>query len=389
MKKVFTESLDNKLLRYSLVAGTVLLGVKEADAQVWGATEGRTISTPGDTLQINFNGVVAFSIKYSTKPISYHSYSIFNQTSKAQWIKRSGGRAKGIKTSTNYIIKSSAPLGWSNAINRFERFFYGSYTAVSFSNTSYDEFIAVRFKISGNYHLGWIKIKLLKGGSGITVISYAYNQSAGQPISANGTLPVELTTFTADNLGGNIELKWNTATEVNNYGFDIERSQKTEVSAEGGCASGASSQNPQWLKIGFVKGNGNSNSPKNYSFIDDNPPSGNFEYRLKQIDNDGSFRYSNIVEASFMKPNKFELFQNYPNPFNPTTTIQYAIPKSEHVTIKVYDELGKEVSSLVNENKEAGQYRVNFNGSNLASGIYYYRIAAGDFSEVKKLMLLK
>ncbi len=83
------------------------------------------------------------------------------------------------------------------------------------------------------------------------------------------------------------------------------------------------------------------------------------------------------------------MWQNYPNPFNPTTTIQYAIPKAEHVTLKVYDEIGREVSTLVNENKEAGQYNVSFNGSNLASGIYYYRISAGSFNQIKKLMLLK
>ena len=112
------------------------------------------------------------------------------------------------------------------------------------------------------------------------------------------------------------------------------------------------------------------------------------EYRLKQIDNDGKYEYSNIIEMT-TKPAQFSLAQNYPNPFNPTTTIQFAIPKEEHVTIKVYDELGNEVKTLVDENKASGQYNVQFNGSGLASGIYYYRISAGEYNEVKKLMLLK
>ncbi len=199
----------------------------------------------------------------------------------------------------------------------------------------------------------------------------------------NSALPVELVSFAGTASEGKVNLVWQTATEVDNYGFDIERSQKTEVS----------SQNPQWENIGFVKGSGNSNIPESYSFVDNDPlngsSSGQIEYRLKMINNDGSFKYSDIVEISFNNPLTYKLFQNYPNPFNPTTTIQYAIPKAEHVTLKVYDELGREVTTLVNENKEAGQYRVNFNGSNFASGIYFYRITAGSFSQAKKLMLLK
>ena len=187
----------------------------------------------------------------------------------------------------------------------------------------------------------------------------------------NSALPVELTTFTAIVSGNEIELNWNTATEVNDYGFEVEKLVSDN-----------------WQDIAFVKGSGTSNSPKSYSFMDDNPLSGKAEYRLKQIDNDGNFKYSQDVTVNSL-PAKFELLQNYPNPFNPTTTIQYAIPKAGHVALKVYDEIGREVASLVDEKKEAGQYNVTFNASNFASGIYFYRITAGDFTEVKKLMLLK
>ncbi len=373
MKRNFTESLDSRLLKYSLAAGVVLTGVGSANATVVSNNTSGTLSSNGATFNVQFNGHTKFIIKMGT--LGYGSGSLIPQSASAKFINvnsRTYVKALG----TNSTINS----GRSFVYNKNPGNFFGS-APTSFQGKG-DKYIGVRFKdssikLSGLVY-GYIKVNVASGGTSIKIYGDAYENSSNS-IRTNTSLPVELTTFKANNLGDKVELQWHTATEVNNYGFDIERSQKTEVS----------SQNPQWLKIGFVKGNGNSNSPKNYSFIDDNPPSGNFEYRLKQIDNDGSFRYSNIVEASFMKPNKFELFQNYPNPFNPTTTIQYAIPKSEHVTIKVYDELGKEVSSLVNENKEAGQYRVNFNGSNLASGIYYYRIAAGDFSEVKKLMLLK
>ena len=377
MSKNFTESFDGRLLKYSLAAGSVLLALSKTDAQIWGTTDGRSISVSNDTLQINFNGHKAFSLEYTFQLGYINSFLIINQTANGQWIKGTGG-AKAI--GSNYSIKSTATSRFSNASIRFARsengiFTYGS----SFKNV--DKYLGVRFKISGSYYLGWIKIHVYGNGSGIKLISYAYNESAGQPITTNGTLPVELTTFTANNLGDKVELHWNTATEVNNYGFNVERSNPPLNPLQGG-------ETAAWQKIGFVKGSGNSNSPKNYSFIDDSPPSGTVEYRLKQIDNDGNFKYSQIVTVTSL-PTKFELWQNYPNPFNPTTTIQYAIPKAEHITLKVYDELGKEVTTLVNENKEAGQYRLNFNGSNLASGIYYYRISAGDFTEVKKLMLLK
>jgi len=204
-------------------------------------------------------------------------------------------------------------------------------------------------------------------------------------------------------------LKWQTATEVNNYGFEIERQAHPNPSQREGL-----SLNPlrgDWGAIGFVNGSGNSNSPIQYNFIDSkiagiikNPENFNgvLQYRLKQIDNDGTFKYSNIVEVTFnLKPSAFELFQNYPNPFNPTTTIQYSIPQIEtglpagggsslqHVTLKVYDVLGREVAALVNEQKAPGNYEVNFDGSKLVSGIYIYKLQAGRSTETKKFILMK
>ncbi len=194
----------------------------------------------------------------------------------------------------------------------------------------------------------------------------------------DSAVPVELTSFTANVNGNNVLLNWQTATEVNNYGFEIQR-------------SAFSDQRSEWNTIGFVKGNGTSNSPKEYSFTDIVSQSGKYSYRLKQIDIDGSYKYSDIVEVNIGTPEKFELSQNYPNPFNPSTTIEYSIPKNsvQNVQLKIYDVLGREVATLVNGKQEAGRYKVKFNANNLPSGIYFYTLRAGDFVATKKMILLK
>ncbi|MCL5030909.1 MAG: T9SS type A sorting domain-containing protein [Bacteroidetes bacterium] len=170
---------------------------------------------------------------------------------------------------------------------------------------------------------------------------------------------------------------------MNNYGFDIE---KSEVSGQSSFDNSQSS----FVKIGFVKGSGNSNSPKSYSFVDTSIVTGSVEYRLKQIDNDGSFKYSNVVTVNLV-PAKYTLYQNYPNPFNPTTTIKYDLPKQSKVELKIYNMLGEEVVTLVNKEQQAGRYSVQFDVSSkqLASGVYIYRLQAGNYSSVKKLVLLK
>ncbi|MEW5798839.1 MAG: GLUG motif-containing protein [Bacteroidota bacterium] len=196
----------------------------------------------------------------------------------------------------------------------------------------------------------------------------------------NGTpLPVELVFFTATTKQNNVELKWSTATEVNNYGFEIER---TVISYQSSVIN--------WSKAGFVEGSGTTNAPKEYSFTDSKLTAGKYSYRLKQIDRDGKFEYSQTVEVTIANaPKVFALKQNYPNPFNPTTVISYQLPVNSHVTLKVYDAIGREVATLVDEVKEPGTYSVQFNGATLSSGIYFYTLRAGNFSTTKKLMLVK
>lgn len=191
-------------------------------------------------------------------------------------------------------------------------------------------------------------------------------------------LPVELNSFSAYVNGSSVQLNWMTETEVNNYGFEIERKTGNRLSEVG-----------NFEKLGFVEGNGNSNSPKYYSFEDNYLTAGKYSYRLKQIDTDGQFEYSKVIEVDIGSPMKYELSQNYPNPFNPVTTIEFSLPQTGYVKLSVYNILGEPVAELVNETKEAGVYTINFNAEELNSGLYIYKLTAGNFSAVKKLMLVK
>jgi hypothetical protein len=188
-------------------------------------------------------------------------------------------------------------------------------------------------------------------------------------------LPVELSSFTAVVNGNSIILMWRTETEVSNYGFEIER------------ASSASSE--RWKKIGFVQGYGNSNSPKDYSFTDIPLEGTNFQYRLKQIDTDGQYQYSDIVTVDISAPAHFELKQNFPNPFNPATNITYNLPTDGFITIKVYDIVSSEIVTLVNEEKKAGSYLVTFNGVNLSSGVYICTMTGINFIKSIKMLMIK
>jgi hypothetical protein len=202
--------------------------------------------------------------------------------------------------------------------------------------------------------------------------------------SFDGVLPVELSSFVAKYLNDKIELNWVTKTEINNYGFNIERRVNES----------------EWNSIGFVEGHGTSTSPNEYSFTDkDVYTKGNkFQYRLKQIDNDGSFEYSDIVEVEVV-PTQFELSQNYPNPFNPNTTIRFSLPKETQLKINIYNMLGELVNTIADGTYEAGYHKVTFsteggsasggNSSPLPSGAYIYRIESPDYVQVKKMILIK
>ncbi len=214
-----------------------------------------------------------------------------------------------------------------------------------------------------------------------SLINFALTGSSSNWMGAS-PLPVELTSFSGTPAPQKIILNWQTATEVDNYGFEIQR-------AEGSVKKSESA----WQNIGFVYGHGNSNSVKDYSFADETVGSGKYSYRLKQIDTDGGFKYSAVIEVEInYNPTEFSLEQNYPNPFNPVTKIKYSIPNSlpaSLVTLKIFDIMGSEITSLVNEVKTPGVYEVEWNASFLSSGVYFCTLKAGSFTALKKLMLMK
>ncbi len=192
---------------------------------------------------------------------------------------------------------------------------------------------------------------------------------------APNDLPVELVSFTANATGNCVELAWTTVSEINNYGFDIERCA--------GVTSGV------FEKIGFVPGIGNSNIPRMYSFNDFSVKNGKILYRLKQIDIDGQYSYSSTIDIDISIPDEYSLEQNYPNPFNPSTTIRYSLPIDGHVKLRVYNSLGQEIITLVNEYKPKGRYEVKYDTSGLPTGLYVYRIDTGGFTDTKRMMFIK
>ena len=255
--------------------------------------------------------------------------------------------------SGNYTVQISNNLSFSNII-------YSTTTSNQFKNIN----ISVGSGFTGGTTYAW---RVING----TVYSNVFQ------FSTDPALPVELASFSASVDGNTITLKWSTATEVNNYGFDIERN------------NGAG-----WAKIGFVAGSGNSNSPNNYSYVDQLNGGSSFSYRLKQIDNDGTFKYYDAITVTLAGGDKVELLQNSPNPFNPTTSIKYYVPQAMDVTITIYDILGREVTKIVNNQVAAGYHVVYWNGkdsfgNSASSGVYLYRLSAGNFTETKKMNLMK
>ncbi len=194
-------------------------------------------------------------------------------------------------------------------------------------------------------------------------------------------LPVELVSLSAQMVNGSVQLLWKTATEVNNSGFEVERR----------AMDNGQLKIDNWSKEGFVEGNGTTNAPKEYSFVDNTVTGGKYSYRLKQIDRNGTFTYSSIISINTpVREHSFALGQNYPNPFNPATTITFAVKNAEQTTVKVYSMTGQEVATLFNDVAQPGQiYTIPFNGKNLASGTYIYTLRSASRNEVRKMNLMK
>ncbi len=235
--------------------------------------------------------------------------------------------------------------------------------------TSYPDSVRMRIRTSGFVTLGNYTITVTGSGPfGVPVHKRTVQ------LTVEEVIPAELVSFSAYTNLNNVTLNWITASEINNRGFEIERRV---------------SQSANWVTIGFVDGNGTTTLSTNYSFNDMNVDAGEYAYRLKQMDYDGSFEYSQSVEVEILLPLYYSLEQNYRNPFNPVTKINYSIPKAGSVRIALYDVLGNEVKTIVDTYQDIGRYEILFDASGLASGVYYYRIQTGEFTSTKKLMLMK
>ena len=208
---------------------------------------------------------------------------------------------------------------------------------------------------------------------------YGWGRADAMNTYLSGTLPVELVSFAASAENTHAILTWSTATETNNYGFEVER---RTMNSKQLTVSG-------WEKIGFVQGKGTSNVAHTYSFTDQTINSGNYAYRLKQVDNSGAYKYSSEAEVTITVPKAFVLNQNYPNPFNPETVLSFTIGDLGLVKLIIYDVLGQEVATLMNEIKPAGAYTIKWNASSMPSGVYFYRLQTDHFVDTKKLVLLR
>jgi hypothetical protein len=197
-------------------------------------------------------------------------------------------------------------------------------------------------------------------------------------------LPVELVNlavFTGQSTRNGVTINWTTATETNNFGYEIER----RLLANG------TTQSSDWASIGFVQGKGTSASPTKYNFTDENLTPGRYSYRIKQIDKNGSFVYTDATDVEVgLAPKVFTLNQNYPNPFNPTTTIEFTLEEDAHVVLNLYDVTGREIATLVNDDRKAGYYQsVTVDASHLGTGMYVYRLEANGKVLSRKMLLVK
>ncbi len=407
--KSISPGLENRILKYSAVASVVLLGAGVSNAQHIGIDDNTTVK--GSSYDIFFNGSKKFTITHSTDfsttatstggggtttlVFTYYTVKILRATNNA------------------YVVKTGvdiAALDSSNSVSSGNNWMLDGILVSQNKEGNFkgqgDKYIGVKFSDNGTTKYGWIKINIPSNVYNVEIINHVYEDS-GNKIHIDGTLPVELVSFTAVQIDEKVKLSWETASEINNFGFEIERKR-------------ANVEN-NWEKIGFVEGAGNSNSPKFYEFFDETSlASEEYFYRLKQIDSDGRFKYSEKIKITVGVPEKFELKQNYPNPFNPTTTIKYSIPSviarewsdrsnlsndsqnrqiatnltssnsrnDANVQLIVYDVLGRKVATLVNERQTPGNYTVQFDADGLSSGVYFYRLTVDNMVVSEKKMLL-
>lgn len=256
----------------------------------------------------------------------------------------------------NMALQFSAEPDWLGNNNNSGRIYNGNSIAVELTLRSED------------YPLGYYSMDMVISSNDPNTPSLTV------PVSMDLVIPVELSAFSLTTDNNNVNLKWSTASETNNSGFSIERKSVGKS---------------EWNEIAFVGGKGTTTDRVNYNYTDKAVAVGTYIYRLKQVDLDGTFSYSNEIEAEINPPNEFALYQNYPNPFNPNTTIKFTLPVQAQVKLSLFNNIGQQVAEIINSSMEAGYHEVNFNGADLSSGVYFYSIEAGEFRAVKKMLLMK
>jgi hypothetical protein len=299
-----------------------------------------------------------------------------------------GGTTTTFTSNSNnvYVSGANANIGYSSSAAR--KALSDWQTATSQDANSKSK--AVTFVSSTDLHLSGGSVGdvdlIGETGLGITTDIDGDTRSTNYPYmgadEASIPLPIQLASFIASQDGNGVTLRWITASETNNFGFEIERKNinlKSEIS------------NLQWTKVGFVQGAGTTTSPKEYAFTDNPQSAGRYAYRLKQIDRDGTFKYYGSAEVEIVTaPVKLTLSENYPNPFNPSTTIRFSVPEDGQAVLKVFNVAGQEVGRLFDGIATAGKYyEVMFNASRLSSGVYFYAIQYGNQRLMKKMMLIK
>ena len=341
----------------SLSARFVNGGVNTMQAQIGAqapVASGVSVGLP--VTVVGFNNVASFlfRMEYDTTRISFNPLTgVINRIA-----------ALNAPSTFTSVTTVNVP-----ATTRREILFYWEYDLTSLLNVPSGKLFDLQFltlstsPASVTFRPGTIVEGLVPPSFSVNLINGGVNVNS---------IPVELTSFKAAVIGNVVNISWTTATERNNLGFEIEKSSGNNV----------------WNKIGFVNGNGTTVQPQSYSFTDRVVP-GTFSYRLKQVDFDGQFEYSSIIQVNVGNPETFSLNQNYPNPFNPTTNISFSIPQSGFVKLSVFNLLGQEVARLVDGTMQAGFHNVTFKAENLNTGVYIYKLEANDLVQTKKMTLLK
>lgn len=422
------EDVNSLAIKYNLVknkgiAGTGIwaLGYDGTNTELWNLLKTNFASTPtgsnvvlddfesgvgrfnqSPTFSGTTNGISTASTLDWDKGFSYNGAGSMElllkdePTSLLGWTVRilSGGGT----ISNNYSFSNSGHLGfWLKTSSAPS----GAQTALAIDDGASKTLISAKQSIinDGQWHLYEWNLAtttwtILTGPNNIlagptctldAIMFYAANNSPDwtlyfDDVSYNSTnpLPVEMISFDVTDLSERLLFEWETATEINNYGWEIERSYKSEQDNWS-----------NWGKIGFVEGNGNSNSPKKYYFNLINKFTGENKFRLKQIDLDGNISFSKEILININQNQNIFLSDNYPNPFNPLTKINYNISSNSYVKLKVFDALGKEIAVLVDELQQKGNYTIDFDGSFLPSGMYFYEFNSGNIRIVKKMILMK